>query len=276
MSKVIDMCGSIYGRLTVLDRDGSDREGKAVWKCSCSCGNVVSVRGKHLRSGAVRSCGCLSAEINSENRKLRIDGMKFNRLTAIREVPERQRGLVRWEFQCDCGNTLVAPAARVKSGNTKSCGCLQPETAVMLATSHGLARTPTYNSWAGMLYRCNNPSAPNYKHYGGRGISVHLEWLSFENFLCDMGLRPEGTTLGRIDNDLSYNPSNCRWETIDDQSLNKRSTIYVVFEDEVMPVTTACELSGVDRSSVAHMVSHRKRSYQEAFDILLYKHLTGR
>ena len=276
MSKVIDIRGSTYGRLTVLDQDGSDREGKAVWKCSCSCGNVVSVRGKHLRRGEIRSCGCLSADINSENRKLRIDGMKFNRLTALREVPERVRGLVQWEFQCDCGNTLIAPAASVKSGNTKSCGCLQPETAAMLSTSHGMVRTPTYNSWAAMLCRCNNKNAPNYKHYGGRGISVCEEWLSFENFLLDMGVRPQNTTLGRENNDLGYTPSNCQWETTDDQSLNKRTTVYVVFEGEKMPLAAACAVSEVDYKAVMQAASRRKLPHQEVFNKLLYKQVTGR
>ena len=80
-----------------------------------------------------------------------------------------------------------------------------------------------YPTWVNILQRCNNKNHPSYKHYGGRGIKVCDEWLeSFENFLSDMGERPEDKTLDRINNDGNYEPENCRWATLSEQQLNKR------------------------------------------------------
>lgn len=94
------------------------------------------------------------------------------------------------------------------------------------ALSHGHAlsrsRTPTYRSWAGMINRCTNPRQPNFERYGGRGITVCDRWRSFENFLADMGERPEGTTIDRKDNDGNYEPGNCRWATDIEQQANTR------------------------------------------------------
>lgn len=82
-------------------------------------------------------------------------------------------------------------------------------------------RSGTYRSWDGMKQRCLNPKATGYKRYGGAGVEVCDRWLKFENFLADMGVRPEGTTLDRIDNDGNYEPGNCRWATVSTQNRNR-------------------------------------------------------
>jgi hypothetical protein len=102
-------------------------------------------------------------------------------------------------------------------------------------TSHGHTRnrttTPTYRTWVNMLTRCENPKASQYADYGARGIKVSEHWRSFDNFLADMGERPIGTTLDRIENDGDYDRNNCRWATHVEQCRKRRSSRAVVRSD---------------------------------------------
>jgi hypothetical protein len=147
-------------------------------------------------------------------------------------------------FQCDCGSKKKLAASRVKKGAVKSCGCLDREQTVRrnkAMATHGKTGTPTFKSWEGMRQRCNNPKNADYKNYGGRGVSVCSRWYSFENFLKDMGVRPKGKTLDRIDLHGNYEPNNCRWATPYEQANNQRTNI----KHNGKTVAQWCVLTGV-------------------------------
>lgn len=143
---------------------------------------------------------------------------RFGRFVALDYV-----GKSRWACLCDCGGMVSVRGKDLLSGSSQSCGCLGRELASARLKTHGMTRTPEWIAWIAMHDRCTRKAHPAYHHYGGRGITVCERWKTFENFLEDMGLRPEGRyTLDRTDNDKGYDPDNCRWATYTEQENNRR------------------------------------------------------
>ena len=156
------------------------------------------------------------------NRTIQIkSGQRYGYWTAVAEVePVWLAGAPRRVIQCvcDCGVISNVFLKNLRSGGSTSCGCHR----LTAQTKHGMYKTKTYHSWRAMLTRCNNNHHVRYDRYGGRGIAVCDEWLEFENFYRDMGERPEGKTLDRINNDANYSPRNCRWATPKEQAQNRK------------------------------------------------------
>jgi hypothetical protein len=149
-------------------------------------------------------------------------GDRFGRWTVVSiEPPKRLRRAI---CLCECGVERSVEVHALRRGQSRSCGCLHRDIvrSHTINQTHGRSKDPIYAVWRMMLSRCNNPNSANWQHYGGRGITVCERWRSFENFIADMGEKPAGLSIDRIDNEGNYEPSNCRWATPKQQTANRR------------------------------------------------------
>lgn len=237
-----------FGNLTAVRNTGKKNCRAFVWEWRCDCGAMHEALPHHVSSGNTKSCGCYK-----DAKSVIIPGEKYERLTALSKTRTVRFGARLWRFRCDCGNEVLLSASAVL-GDQKSCGCLKRETKPNLR--HGFCKTSaddaedrTYRTWQLMNARCRGSGLKSEKHYRARNIIVCDRWSgSFEHFLSDMGLKPNGMTIERIDNNGNYEPGNCRWATQAEQLRNTRRTIRVGVGGREMCLKDACEALGVNYS----------------------------
>lgn len=180
-------------------------------------------------------------------------GQRFGRLTVLRRnATNTSAGKSRWDCFCECGQEVTLVGGNLKSGVTKSCGCLATES----RTTHGLSKVndPTYAAWNNIRQRCNNPHNRGYAEYGGRGIRVCARWnASFEAFLEDMGAHPgKGYSIDRINNDGNYEFGNCRWANAREQANNRSDNKPILFNGRTMTLSAWARELGVNRGTLSH------------------------
>lgn len=224
--------GSRYGRLVV--KEETRQSDRVAYVCACDCGREFVSRATAIRLGRTTSCGCYRRERAAERRRVAgqaiVPGERHGRLVAVQEVERGKYGR-RILCQCDCGGTRVVFSNHFFRGKSTSCGCKLTETLLRRnseSARHRLTNSPTWVSWQSMITRCTNSNTAGWKHYGGRGIRVCDRWRGregFERFLVDVGVRPTGKTLDRIDVNGHYEPGNVRWASAKQQARNQRTTV---------------------------------------------------
>ncbi len=164
-------------------------------------------------------------------KKIDLTGNQFGRLFVVSQNVDKSPYGIYWDCQCSCGKTHTVLGASLRQGLTKSCGCLKKERFFV----HGKNESKEYHAWEGMIGRCTNKKNLRYYQYGGRGVTVCNRWLKFENFYQDMGDCPVGHSLDRIDNNMGYEPLNCRWATPEQQQRNTTAKGYGKSRGKFLP-----------------------------------------
>lgn len=193
-----------------------------------------------------------------------LTGKRFGKLVVVgdprRYTANNQQVRTYWHCACDCTGESFVSASSLKRGLTNSCGC---DMRVVLMT-HGLVQLciRTYNSWNSMTHRCTNPKYSNYDLYGGSGVLICERWGQYVNFIGDMGLRPEGTTIDRYHPDwqdgdppLPYSPSTCRWATPREQANNRRSNVLIEYAGQNKTIAQWARATGLAERTISYRIS---------------------
>lgn len=182
-------------------------------------------------------------------------GQKFGYLTVVEKTNKRSStGSVMWLCLCVCGKHHEVRSTSLKDGTTKSCGCYFLDVAKhkgLAKKTHGMTGSRVYASWTNMKDRCLNKNNKKYKDYGGRGITICDRWKnSFENFFEDMGDRPKGYSIERMDVNGNYEPSNCKWANAKEQQNNRRNNLIIEYNFQRYTLQQLCDLLGKNSDKV--------------------------
>lgn len=258
-----DLTGQKFGKLTVIDYDHTDTNGRTYWWCECDCPdrNRILVSRKHLIGGGVSSCGCLRHDD--------LVGERFGYLTVL-NLDHVGNGKAHWRCRCErCGGETVVPTASLKNGTTTSCGCYKRENLGERTRTHGLTNHPLYRVWANMKSRCGYEDNIGWDRYGGRGITVCDEWLhdfkAFHDWAIENGWKP-GLTIDRRNNDDGYSPWNCRIADVYTQANNRSNNRIVHYDGEAHTVKQWSDILNVKYATLLSRINRGDLSdFEEYF-----------
>lgn len=183
-------------------------------------------------------------------RKINLIGKRYGRLIVLSETSRSRFRQRRFICRCDCGGKATVKLGCLRTGYTKSCGCLRREQAKLNGRKHGLSLGKEYWTWRAMKSRCQNPHNASFKHYGGRGIKVCKRWMKFENFFEDMGNPPARMTIERKNNNGNYCPSNCKWATYSEQARNRSNNRIIRHKGQSRIATEWSEILGISLDTI--------------------------
>lgn len=194
---------------------------------------------------------------------------RYGRWTVIKYSGRDSNNCKLYLCRCDCGTERNVRSINLNFGNTNSCGCLAKENRAKANTAHGhstrIRKTPEYRSWSMAKMRCTNPANKSYARYGRRGIKMCESWAkSFEQFLSDMGPRPQGTTLGRKDNDGNYQRSNCFWATAEEQQNNQSRNRMLTFNGKTQTASQWGREIGISPHKILNRIDRSKWPIEKA------------
>ena len=198
-----------------------------------------------------------------------LTGKRFGMWRVIERADNDRHGKARWKCICDCGNVSVVSSRNLISGQSKCCGCAGKEKTIKISTKHGMSHERIYGIYMGMVSRCNNKNNYSFEHYGGRGITVCDQWLGehgFENFYkwsIENGYSEE-LTIDRINVNGNYEPSNCRWATVNQQRNNMRTNRTYLFNNESHTLSEWAKIAGINQFTLRTRIDKLGWEFEKA------------